>query len=163
VVTSSPLPQAAPRLRPQDERSCAGHDAPGTADSLFPADAGGRAAVAPQFSTGGVVVNDRGEMIVIVPAQWAADGSKVLALPKDHWHGSETDGCRQLARGQVEARSRALEAGEASTCGSNPGTPTATVRADASGSIPAPERLGPGHLTCVIGTIYLFWSGCGSL
>jgi 8-oxo-dGTP pyrophosphatase MutT (NUDIX family) len=37
-----------------------------------------------------VVVNDRGEVIVIVPTRRAADGSKVLALPKGHPDGTET-------------------------------------------------------------------------
>jgi 8-oxo-dGTP pyrophosphatase MutT (NUDIX family) len=43
-----------------------------------------------EFSAGGVVVNDRGETIVIVPTRRAADGSKVLALPKGHPDGGET-------------------------------------------------------------------------
>jgi 8-oxo-dGTP pyrophosphatase MutT (NUDIX family) len=43
-----------------------------------------------EFSAGGVVVNDRGETIVIVPTRRAADGSKVLALPKGHPDGAET-------------------------------------------------------------------------
>jgi 8-oxo-dGTP diphosphatase len=43
-----------------------------------------------EFSAGGVVVNDRGEAIVIVPTRRAADGSKVLALPKGHPDGGET-------------------------------------------------------------------------
>lgn len=37
-----------------------------------------------EFSAGGVVVNERGETVVIVPTRRAADGSKVLALPKGH-------------------------------------------------------------------------------
>lgn len=37
-----------------------------------------------EFSAGGVVVNERGETIVIIPTRRAADGSKVLALPKGH-------------------------------------------------------------------------------
>jgi 8-oxo-dGTP pyrophosphatase MutT (NUDIX family) len=45
---------------------------------------------ASEFSAGGVVVNDRGETIVIVPTRRAADGSKVLALPKGHPDGDET-------------------------------------------------------------------------
>jgi 8-oxo-dGTP pyrophosphatase MutT (NUDIX family) len=36
-----------------------------------------------EFSAGGVVVRD-GECVVIVPTRRAADGSKVLALPKGH-------------------------------------------------------------------------------
>jgi 8-oxo-dGTP pyrophosphatase MutT (NUDIX family) len=43
-----------------------------------------------EFSAGGVVVNDHGEAIVIVPTRRAADGSKVLALPKGHPDGTET-------------------------------------------------------------------------
>jgi 8-oxo-dGTP pyrophosphatase MutT (NUDIX family) len=43
-----------------------------------------------EFSAGGVVVNDFGEAIVIVPTRRAADGSKVLALPKGHPDGDET-------------------------------------------------------------------------
>jgi 8-oxo-dGTP pyrophosphatase MutT (NUDIX family) len=43
-----------------------------------------------EFSAGGVVVNDRGEAIVIVPTRRAADGSPVLALPKGHPDGDET-------------------------------------------------------------------------
>jgi len=37
----------------------------------------------PEFSAGGVVVHD-GRCIVIVPTRRAADGSRVLALPKGH-------------------------------------------------------------------------------
>src|SRR4051794_126718 len=37
-----------------------------------------------EFSAGGVVVNDRGECVVIVPTRRAANGAKVLALPKGH-------------------------------------------------------------------------------
>lgn len=43
-----------------------------------------------EFSAGGVVVNERGETIVIVPTRRAADGSKVLALPKGHPDGGES-------------------------------------------------------------------------
>ena len=43
-----------------------------------------------EFSAGGVVVNDSGETIVIVPTRRAADGSKVLALPKGHPDDRET-------------------------------------------------------------------------
>ena len=42
-----------------------------------------------EFSAGGVVVRD-GECIVIVPTRRAADGSKVLALPKGHPDGDES-------------------------------------------------------------------------
>jgi len=43
----------------------------------------------PEFSAGGVVVRGQ-ECIVIVPTRLAADGSKVLALPKGHPDGAET-------------------------------------------------------------------------
>lgn len=43
-----------------------------------------------EFSAGGVVVNDRGETIVIVPTRRAASGAKVLALPKGHPDGDES-------------------------------------------------------------------------
>lgn len=36
------------------------------------------------------MVNDRGEAIVIVPTRRAADGEKVLALPKGHPDGAES-------------------------------------------------------------------------
>ena len=42
-----------------------------------------------EFSAGGVVVRD-GRCIVIVPTRRAADGSKVLALPKGHPDGDES-------------------------------------------------------------------------
>ncbi len=43
-----------------------------------------------EFSAGGVVVNDAGEVVVIVPTRRAADGSRVRALPKGHPDGDET-------------------------------------------------------------------------
>ena len=46
-----------------------------------------------EFSAGGVVVDLRGAQptcIVIVPTRRAADGSKVLALPKGHPDGDES-------------------------------------------------------------------------
>lgn len=42
-----------------------------------------------EFSAGGVVVRD-GEVVVIVPVKRAADGSRVLGLPKGHPDGGET-------------------------------------------------------------------------
>jgi 8-oxo-dGTP pyrophosphatase MutT (NUDIX family) len=42
-----------------------------------------------EFSAGGVVVRG-GRCIVIVPTRRAADGSKVLALPKGHPDGAES-------------------------------------------------------------------------
>ena len=44
---------------------------------------------AEEFSAGGVVVRD-GEVVVIVPVKRAADGRKVLGLPKGHPDGDET-------------------------------------------------------------------------
>jgi 8-oxo-dGTP pyrophosphatase MutT (NUDIX family) len=43
-----------------------------------------------EFSAGGVVMNDAGEVVVIIPTRRAADGSKVLALPKGHPDGAES-------------------------------------------------------------------------
>jgi len=43
----------------------------------------------PEFSAGGVVVRDD-RCIVIVPTRRAADGSRVLGLPKGHPDGSES-------------------------------------------------------------------------
>jgi 8-oxo-dGTP pyrophosphatase MutT (NUDIX family) len=49
-------------------------------------DGGGQAR---EFSAGGVVVRD-GEVVVIVPTRRAADGARVLALPKGHVDPGET-------------------------------------------------------------------------
>jgi 8-oxo-dGTP pyrophosphatase MutT (NUDIX family) len=43
-----------------------------------------------EFSAGGVVVNPDREIVVIVPTRRAADGSRVLALPKGHPDGRES-------------------------------------------------------------------------
>jgi 8-oxo-dGTP pyrophosphatase MutT (NUDIX family) len=43
-----------------------------------------------EFSAGGVVMNEAEEVVVIVPTRRAADGSKVLALPKGHPDGEES-------------------------------------------------------------------------
>jgi 8-oxo-dGTP pyrophosphatase MutT (NUDIX family) len=43
-----------------------------------------------EFSAGGVVVNADREVVVIVPTRRAADGSRVLALPKGHPDGDES-------------------------------------------------------------------------
>ncbi len=43
-----------------------------------------------EFSAGGVVVRDDREVVVIVPTRRAADGSRVLALPKGHVDPGET-------------------------------------------------------------------------
>lgn len=42
-----------------------------------------------EFSAGGVVLRD-GQVVVIVPRRRAADGSRVLGLPKGHPHDGET-------------------------------------------------------------------------
>ena len=54
------------------------------ASQAEPGAAGGR-----EFSAGGVMVRGR-EVAVIVPTRRAADGSRVLALPKGHADGAET-------------------------------------------------------------------------
>jgi 8-oxo-dGTP pyrophosphatase MutT (NUDIX family) len=46
--------------------------------------------MASEFSAGGVVMNDANEIVVIVPTRRAADGSRVLALPKGHPDGEES-------------------------------------------------------------------------
>ena len=51
--------------------------------------AGERPTRSREFSAGGVMVRGR-EVAVIVPTRRAADGSRVLALPKGHVDGSET-------------------------------------------------------------------------
>ena len=56
-----------------------------------------------EFSAGGVVVNDAGEVVVIVPTRRAADGSKVLALPKGHPDGDETAADAALREVREEA------------------------------------------------------------
>ena len=43
-----------------------------------------------EFSAGGVVMNDDNEVVVIVPTRRAANGSRVLALPKGHPDGEES-------------------------------------------------------------------------
>src|SRR5918911_3684364 len=43
-----------------------------------------------EFSAGGVMVRDGREVVVVVPTRRAANGSKVLALPKGHPDGSES-------------------------------------------------------------------------
>jgi 8-oxo-dGTP pyrophosphatase MutT (NUDIX family) len=45
---------------------------------------------ATEFSAGGVVINADREVVVIVPTRRAADGSRVLALPKGHPDGAES-------------------------------------------------------------------------
>jgi 8-oxo-dGTP pyrophosphatase MutT (NUDIX family) len=56
-----------------------------------------------EFSAGGVTVNDRGEVAVIVPVRRAANGAKVLALPKGHPDGDETPEAAALREVREEA------------------------------------------------------------
>ncbi|HWC25042.1 MAG TPA: NUDIX hydrolase [Solirubrobacteraceae bacterium] len=56
-----------------------------------------------EFSAGGVVVNTRREVVVIVPTRRAADGSKVLALPKGHPDGGESPAEAALREVREEA------------------------------------------------------------
>jgi 8-oxo-dGTP pyrophosphatase MutT (NUDIX family) len=55
-----------------------------------------------EFSAGGVVVKD-GTCVVIVPTRRAADGSRVLALPKGHPDGDETPADAALREVREEA------------------------------------------------------------
>jgi 8-oxo-dGTP pyrophosphatase MutT (NUDIX family) len=59
--------------------------------------------MATEFSAGGVVFNDAREVVVIVPTRRAADGSRVLALPKGHPDGSESPAQAALREVREEA------------------------------------------------------------
>jgi len=63
-----------------------------------------------EFSAGGVVVRD-GDCVVIVPTRRAADGRRVLALPKGHPDGDETPQAAALREVREEAgvEARAVE------------------------------------------------------
>jgi 8-oxo-dGTP pyrophosphatase MutT (NUDIX family) len=63
-----------------------------------------------EFSAGGVVVRD-GECIVIVPTRLAADGSKVLALPKGHPEKDESaaDAAVREVREEAGVQARLVE------------------------------------------------------
>ena len=67
-------------------------------------------AVTSEFSAGGVVVRDR-DCVVIVPTRRAADGKRVLALPKGHPDGDETPQNAALREVREEAgvEARAVE------------------------------------------------------
>jgi 8-oxo-dGTP pyrophosphatase MutT (NUDIX family) len=56
-----------------------------------------------EFSAGGLAVNDRGEVAVIVPVRRAASGAKVLALPKGHPDGDESPEAAALREVREEA------------------------------------------------------------
>ena len=58
---------------------------------------------ATEFSAGGVVVNTDREIVVIVPTRRAADGSRVLALPKGHPDGRESSAEAALREVREEA------------------------------------------------------------
>ncbi len=65
---------------------------------------------AQEFSAGGVIVRD-GECVVIVPTRRAADGSRVLALPKGHPDGDETplDAALREVREEAGVEGRFIE------------------------------------------------------
>jgi 8-oxo-dGTP pyrophosphatase MutT (NUDIX family) len=65
---------------------------------------------AQEFSAGGVIVRD-GACVVIVPTRRAADGSKVLALPKGHPDGEETpiDAALREVREEAGVEGRLVE------------------------------------------------------
>jgi 8-oxo-dGTP pyrophosphatase MutT (NUDIX family) len=58
---------------------------------------------ATEFSAGGVVFNAEREIVVIVPTRRAADGSRVLALPKGHPDGDESAAQAALREVREEA------------------------------------------------------------
>ena len=63
-----------------------------------------------EFSAGGVVVRGE-ECVVIVPTRRAADGSKVLALPKGHPEDGESpaDAARREVREEAGVESRLVD------------------------------------------------------
>ncbi len=63
-----------------------------------------------EFSAGGVVVRER-ECVVIVPTRRAADGRRVLALPKGHPDGDETpqDAALREVREEAGVEARLVE------------------------------------------------------
>jgi 8-oxo-dGTP pyrophosphatase MutT (NUDIX family) len=67
-------------------------------------------ATSTEFSAGGVVVRDR-QCVVIVPTRRAADGSKVLALPKGHPEARESaaDAARREVREEAGVETRVVE------------------------------------------------------
>jgi 8-oxo-dGTP pyrophosphatase MutT (NUDIX family) len=67
-------------------------------------------ATSTEFSAGGVVVRDR-HCVVIVPTRRAADGSRVLALPKGHPEAGESaaDAARREVREEAGVETRVVE------------------------------------------------------
>ncbi len=67
-------------------------------------------ATSTEFSAGGVVVRD-GQCVVIVPTRRAADGSKVLALPKGHPEKGESpaDAALREVREEAGVRTKLIE------------------------------------------------------
>ncbi len=67
-------------------------------------------ATSTEFSAGGVVVRDR-QCVVIVPTRRAADGSKVLALPKGHPEEGESaaDAARREVREEAGVETHVVE------------------------------------------------------
>jgi 8-oxo-dGTP pyrophosphatase MutT (NUDIX family) len=63
-----------------------------------------------EFSAGGVVVRER-DCVVIVPTRRAADGRRVLALPKGHPDGDETpqDAALREVREEAGVEARPIE------------------------------------------------------
>jgi 8-oxo-dGTP pyrophosphatase MutT (NUDIX family) len=59
--------------------------------------------MASEFSAGGVVMNDDQEVVVIVPTRRAANGARVLALPKGHPDGEESSAEAALREVREEA------------------------------------------------------------
>ena len=59
--------------------------------------------MASEFSAGGVVFNTARDVVVIVPTRRAADGSRVLALPKGHPDGAESPAEAALREVREEA------------------------------------------------------------
>ncbi len=57
------------------------------------------------------MINDAGEVVVIVPTRRAADGSRVLALPKGHPDGDETpaDAARREIREEAGVHAELVE------------------------------------------------------
>jgi 8-oxo-dGTP pyrophosphatase MutT (NUDIX family) len=64
-----------------------------------------------EFSAGGVIVRDGHEVAVVVPTRRAADGSRVLALPKGHPDDGESaaDAAAREVREEAGVRGELVE------------------------------------------------------